>query len=101
MIQWSVIASLTLIAFYIDIRHHIIPNWLTVSGILLGLIYHLSTAGIEGFVYSISGFIVGLGLLFILYLFGAIGAGDVKLFAAYGAIAGMEFVFQSLIYTLL
>ncbi|WP_162463158.1 A24 family peptidase [Paenibacillus psychroresistens] len=101
MIQWSLIGLITVLAFYSDIRLYIIPNWLTVSGILLGLFYHVVTGGTEGFIYSISGICVGLILLFILYLFGAIGAGDVKLFAAYGAIAGMEFVFQSLIYTLL
>lgn len=100
MIQWIVIAVLTVLAFYIDIRFNIIPNWLTVSGIVLGLFYNLIAEGMEGLFYSISGLIVGLVLLLILYLFGAIGAGDVKLFAAYGAIAGMEFVIQSIIYTL-
>jgi prepilin peptidase CpaA len=100
MIQWSVITVLTALAFYIDIRHKIIPNWLTVSGTLLGLFYHVIADGIEGLIYSISGLIVGLVLLLILYVFGAIGAGDVKLFAAYGAVAGMEFVLQSIIYTL-
>jgi prepilin peptidase CpaA len=100
MIQWIVITVLTAIAFYIDIRHHLIPNWLTVSGILLGLLYHATSEGVEGLVFSISGLFIGLVLLLILYAFKAIGGGDVKLFAAYGAVAGTEFVLQSMIYTL-
>jgi prepilin peptidase CpaA len=101
MIQWSLITVLTALAFIIDIRHSIIPNWLTVTGVIAGLLYHIGTEGIEGLVFSITGLFIGFVLLFIMYVLGAIGAGDVKLFAAYGAVAGMEFVMQSIIYTLL
>jgi prepilin peptidase CpaA len=101
MVQWSLITVLTALAFVIDIRHSIIPNWLTITAVSLGLTYHVYRDGVEGLVFSTSGFLIGLVLLFILHLFGAIGAGDVKLFAAYGAVAGMEFVMQSIIYTLI
>jgi prepilin peptidase CpaA len=100
MVQWSLIIVLTAIAFIIDIRYCVIPNWLTVTGVLAGISYHVCTERIEGLLFSISGLFIGLTLLFILYLLGAIGAGDVKLFAAYGAIAGIEFVMQNIIYTL-
>jgi prepilin peptidase CpaA len=101
MVQWSLITVLTAIAFIIDIRYCIIPNWLTITGVIAGLIYHICSEGIEGLVFSIIGLLIGLVLLSLLYILGAIGAGDVKLFAAYGAVAGMEFVMQSIIYTLL
>jgi prepilin peptidase CpaA len=101
MIQWILIGLLTAVAFLTDIRHHIIPNWLTVCGVFAGLSYHSLLTGIDGFQFSICGLLFGLVLLFILYVFGALGAGDVKLFAAFGAIAGMEFVMISLIYSLL
>jgi prepilin peptidase CpaA len=101
MVQWSLIISLTAIAFIIDIRYCVIPNWLTVTGVLAGLLYHVYTEGFAGLIFSISGLFIGLALLFILYLLGAIGAGDVKLFIAYGAVAGIDFVMQSIIYTLI
>jgi prepilin peptidase CpaA len=101
MIQWILIGILTVIAFFIDIRHHIIPNWLTVCGAFVGICYHSMLGGIDGFIFSLCGLLLGLVLLFILYMFGALGAGDVKLFAALGALAGMEFVMISLTYTLL
>ncbi|MEX2461366.1 MAG: A24 family peptidase [Paenibacillaceae bacterium] len=101
MIQWSLIGLLTSVAFFTDIRHCKIPNWLTMSGLCLGLIYHGLKAGLEGLLFSVFGMIFGLVLLFILYVFGAIGAGDVKLFAAYGAIAGIQFVTHSLVYAVL
>jgi prepilin peptidase CpaA len=101
MVEWSLITVLTALAFIIDIRHRIIPNWLTVTGVMAGILYHVCTKGIEGLAFSISGLFIGLAVLFILYLLGAIGAGDVKLFAAYGAVAGTEFVMQSIIYTLI
>jgi len=101
MIQWGLIGILTGIAFITDIRHCRIPNWLTFSGVLGGLIYHGIMEGMKGLLFSLYGLLFGLVLLFILYLFGAIGAGDVKLFAAYGAIAGIEFVTHSMVYAVL
>jgi prepilin peptidase CpaA len=59
------------------------------------------TSGYEGFLYSGKGFLVGLGLLLIPYLLGGMGAGDVKLMAAIGALMGTGFVFYSFIYTAL
>lgn len=101
MIQWGLIGLLTSIAFITDIRHCRIPNWLTFSGVWGGLLYHGVLEGMKGVLFSVFGLLFGLVLLFILYLFGAIGAGDVKLFAAYGAIAGMEFVTHSMVYAVL
>jgi prepilin peptidase CpaA len=101
MIQWGLIGMLTSIAFFTDIRHCRIPNWLTFSGVLGGLLYHGILEGMNGILFTIYGLLFGLLLLFILYLIGAIGAGDVKLFAAYGAIAGMEFVTYSMVYAVL
>jgi prepilin peptidase CpaA len=99
-IQLGFVSLIIVTAFFIDIRSRKIPNWLTVCGILGGLIINLIWHGNEGILFSISGLFVGLCLLFVLYTLGALGAGDVKLFAAIGAIAGTEFVFNNIIYSL-
>jgi prepilin peptidase CpaA len=101
MIQWSLVIALIGIAFFTDIRHRIIPNWLTFTAVLCGILFHFIAEGMKGLLFSAGGLLCGFGILFILYLFGALGAGDVKLFAAIGALAGVEFVMNSLVYALI
>ena len=67
----------------------------------MALFITIYTSGFEGFLFSGKGFLVGLGLLMIPYLLGGMGAGDVKLMAAIGALMGTSFVFYSFIYTAL
>ncbi|GHH97575.1 A24 family peptidase [Neobacillus kokaensis] len=98
------IAILLVVLFfslYTDIKSRKILNIVTLPTILIGLIYHISTTGFEGFLLSGKGFLVGLGLLLIPYLLEGMGAGDVKLMAAIGSLMGASFVFHSFIYTAL
>ncbi|MEO6307439.1 MAG: prepilin peptidase [Nitrospiraceae bacterium] len=71
-----------------DLRWRTIPNWLTGPSILAGLGFHTVMNQFAGFVFSLEGAAVGLGLFIILYVCGWMGAGDVKLFAAVGSILG-------------
>jgi prepilin peptidase CpaA len=71
-----------------DLRWRTIPNWLTGSSILAGLGFHTVMNQFAGFVFSLEGAVVGLGLFVILYVCGWMGAGDVKLFAAVGSFLG-------------
>lgn len=91
---------LIIVAFY-DVRKHKIPNWLNVTGILTGIFYHLLVNKLDGFLFSIFGLLVGLGIMLVLYVFKAIGAGDVKLFAAIGAISGTLFTLYSIMYSII
>ena len=71
-----------------DLRFRRIPNWLSVSGVILGFAVNLALSGWRG------GASAGLGLLLAvlvylpLYLIRGMGAGDVKLMGAVGAIVG-------------
>lgn len=76
-------------------------NIVTLPTILFGLFFNIFTTGVDGFLLSSKGFLVGLGLLLIPYLLGGMGAGDVKLMSAIGALMGTSFVFYSFIYTAL
>jgi prepilin peptidase CpaA len=71
-----------------DLRWRTIPNWLTTPAVLLGLGFHTVMNQFAGFVYSLEGAAVGLGLFIIFYVCGWMGAGDVKLFAAVGSFLG-------------
>jgi prepilin peptidase CpaA len=86
------------ICFITDVKSRKILNIVTLPTIVFSLGYYLFTKGYEGFLFSGKGFLVGLGLLIIPYLLGGMGAGDVKLMAAIGALMGTSFVFYSFIY---
>jgi prepilin peptidase CpaA len=90
-----------LTAFFFDAKYRKIPNWLTVSGSVVGLIVHVALNGINGLIFSGLGLIAGFILMLILYLFKAIGAGDVKLFGAIGAFSGIEFALYGIMYSVI
>lgn len=98
--QDYVLLVLMLVALYTDIRYNKLPNWLTVSGVAFGLVYHLIAGGIDGLLFSGIGFLVATGIFLLLYVFRVLSAGDVKLFAAFGAIAGTEVVLHLMMYSI-
>jgi len=71
-----------------DLAERRVPNVLTTSGALLGLAWALTTQGPAGLAWSLGGCAVGLALFLPLFLVGGLGAGDVKLLAAFGAWLG-------------
>lgn len=90
-----------LAALYFDAKYQKIPNWLTVSGAVLGLLVHLTLDGMDGLIFSLIGLLAGFIIMLILYVFKAIGAGDVKLFGAIGAFAGIEFTLYGIMYSVI
>lgn len=81
-----------------DIKSRKILNFVTLPAIIIGFTYYININGLEGFLYSGKGFLVGFSLLLIPFMMGGIGAGDVKLLAAVGAIKGTQFVFYTFFY---
>jgi len=79
---------LVAIAAIFDIRYRRIPNWLVLAGIIVGLAWNVYSSGWSGLLRASEGLGLGFALYFPLYLIRARGAGDVKLLAAVGAIAG-------------
>jgi prepilin peptidase CpaA len=79
---------LALAAGYTDWRSRRIPNWLTVSGLLVGVAANTIAGGWSGLKISLLG--AGLGLLVLLpFVFlRSLGAGDWKLAGALGAFFG-------------
>lgn len=73
-----------------DLRSSRIPNWLTVPSMVIAMGTHTYMHSFGGLLFSLSGLGAGLGLFLLLYLMGSIGAGDVKLMAAVGAMLGAE-----------
>jgi len=86
-------------AVYTDLRFGRIPNGLTLGGAALGLLLKLLSGGLQGALAGVEGWLLGAGLLFAFFALGAMGAGDVKLLAAVGAIEGPAFAFNAFVFT--
>ena len=93
------LAGILIIAAIIDLYLRKIPNFLTFPTIIIALLYHSIYHGFSGLLYSVSGLLVGITSLGILYMFGAMGAGDVKLMGAVGAVLGPKNVLNAFIFT--
>ena len=76
-----------------------VPNWLTFGGLGAILIFNIFYSGINGFVTSLLGLLTGLAILFIPYIAGGMGAGDVKLLGTLGAIVGYKDIILIFFYT--
>jgi prepilin peptidase CpaA len=86
-----VLLALLIGAAVYDIRYRRIPNWLTLAGVLLGFAINFGIGPPEGGVlFALEGFLLAFGLYMFLYVLRAMGAGDVKLMAAVGALVGWE-----------
>lgn len=88
IISTVLVAAFTATAAVIDLRTRRLPNWLTAPAVLLGLAFHTATGGLSGLGLSLAGLATGFGILFVLWLIGGSGGGDVKLMAALGAWVG-------------
>ena len=86
-----VLLIVLLAAAVFDILYRRIPNWLTVSGVVLGIAMNTILGSPDaGLVFSLVGLAVAFGVYVALYALRAMGAGDVKLMAAVGALVGWE-----------
>ena len=98
---YSILGLVLLISFITDVRNRRILNIVTFPAMGVGLLYYTITLGFKGFLFSGAGLLVGFAILLIPYLLGGMGAGDVKLLAAVGALTGTSFVLHSFFYTAL
>lgn len=90
---FAALGVLLVTASVLDAQTQKIPNWLTVPFIIGPVLGFGLIDGTAGILFSIKGLGLGLGLLLIPWLMGGMGAGDVKLMAAVGALTGAERVF--------
>ena len=71
-----------------DLRTRRIPNYLTLGTAVAGLAYNFMSQGISGLADGFLGILLGFACLILPYLWGGMGAGDVKALAALGAWLG-------------
>jgi prepilin peptidase CpaA len=82
---------LILVAATYDVLYRRIPNWLTIGGVCSGIaVNSFIYPGWPGLRVSLAGLAVAFSAYFVLYSLRAMGAGDVKLMAAIGALVGVR-----------
>lgn len=87
-----IISVLLLLALASDLSTYKIKNSITYSFMFAGLTVNLAMGGFDGLIFSLKGIIMPAVCLAILYAVRIIGAGDIKLLSAVGAVMGAAFV---------
>lgn len=96
-----VIGLIAAISFYTDLAHRKIYNAVTVFGMLTGLGISLASSGFSGFFSSLLGMGIAILMFGWLFVFRVLGAGDVKLLMAFGALGGVRYCAETAILSLL
>ncbi len=91
------VGAYTLAAAIWDIRVKRIPNKLTLPVFGLGLVYQIAFNQVDGLLAAGTGFAAGFGLLFLLWMIGSGGGGDVKLMGALGVWLGGKMTLMVLV----
>ena len=95
----AILAAATGLAAVIDLRTRRIPNLLTGSLVVVGLGLAATQLGLVGIGGAVVGFLLGFAFMLPGNVFGATGAGDVKLFAAAGALLGPASTVRAFLFT--
>lgn len=84
---------LAFVALAFDLKTYKIPNVVNLLGMIIGLITSFVIGGKEKITSSLLGFFIAFLIMFILFVLGAIGAGDVKLMCALGTMLHVDIIF--------
>jgi prepilin peptidase CpaA len=84
-----------------DLRSRKFHNWLFLTCTAVGLVFVIAMYGIAALPLSFLGFVVGIAALMPFVLLKIVGAGDMKLMAAFGLIAGYSAVVPVIVYGLI
>jgi len=92
-----------IVLFAVDLEHHLLPNVITLPGIVVGLLFSFVTE--PGWVASLIGIVLGGGVLFLIaeayYRVRheeGLGMGDVKMLAMIGAFIGWKLTLVALMF---
>ena len=92
IVSSALLVPLAVVITYYDARYRRIPNAFVLATLVAGLSINSMFGGLAGALASLGGCALAFALMFMLHIFGAMGAGDVKLFAAIGSVVGASLV---------
>jgi prepilin peptidase CpaA len=97
MMKLLLLIPIAFAVIYFDVRYRRIPNVIVISTLVVGVIINSAIGSWSGMLGSAEGFALAFVPMFLLHVFGAMGAGDVKLSGAVGAVLGVSIVPLALI----
>ena len=78
-----------------DLARRRISNWIPLLAFCSGMVLQTLDSGWRGSLSGLAGTMVGGAALFIFYLMGGLGGGDIKLLAGFGAVLGSMQVLEA------
>jgi prepilin peptidase CpaA len=101
IVSSAFLVPLAVVITYYDARYRRIPNAFVLATLVAGLSINAIFGGLNGALASVGGCLLAFMLMFMLHIFGAMGAGDVKLFAAIGSVLGASLVMPTFLVVVL
>jgi len=101
LVRIFLLIPLAVVIAYYDVRYRRIPNVFVLATLIGGVAINAIFGGLAGITGSLAGCGLGFVLMFMLHVFGAMGAGDVKLFAAIGAVTGAQLIVPTFLVVIL
>jgi prepilin peptidase CpaA len=96
------LSALLAVACWSDLRARRIPNTLVLVTAVFGIVFGIVGQGwLDGLTRAGSGLVTGLAIWLPFFVFGMLGAGDVKLFAASATFLGARAAVEGALYTAL
>ncbi len=99
MVRYIILICLLILSVISDIKYSKIKNIYVIPAAISGLFINTFEHGFEGLKLSLFGVLVPILLLGLLFNLKLIGAGDLKLFSAIGALLGCEFILYGMAYS--
>jgi prepilin peptidase CpaA len=96
-VGWAVFIGL--VAAVEDLRRRQIPNWIPLLAIVGGIGIAALEKGLTGAGSALAGMVAGFLVFFVFYALGAMGGGDVKLMAGFGAVLGWSLIWEASLWT--
>jgi len=97
MMKLFLLIPIAFAVIYFDVRYRRIPNVIVICTLVAGVVINSAIGSWGGVLGSAEGFALAFVPMLLLHLFGAMGAGDVKLSGAVGAVLGVSMVPLALI----
>jgi prepilin peptidase CpaA len=101
VLRTVLILVLLAVSVYTDQKSGKVLNKITFPAMFCGIILACFDNGVKGLADSLAGMGIGLALFIIPFIMGLLGAGDVKLLMAVGALLGPNMTFQSFLFHIL